>query len=56
MPRAAVQQASGDEEEAESLVADTSLDETATLPAEIGGSGFDVIPKGEHAVKASSEE
>lgn len=61
MPRAvdtaAAQQASGDEEEAEPLVAGASLDETATLPAELGRSGFDVVPEGQHAVlKTSSEE
>lgn len=60
MPRAAdaaaAQHASGDEEEAEPLVAGDSLDETATLPAEMGRSGFDVVPEGQHAVKASSEE
>jgi len=34
-----------DEEEREGL-----LDETATLPVDLGQSGFDVLPEGEHAI------
>lgn len=34
-----------DEEEREEL-----LDETAALPADLGQSGFDVLPEGEHAI------
>ena len=56
MPRAAdaaaAQQASGDEEEAEPLVTGASLDETATVPVEIGA----VVPEGQHAVNKGSFE
>ena len=34
-----------DEEEREVL-----LDETATLPVDLGQSGFDVLPEGEHVI------
>ncbi|KAJ6547386.1 hypothetical protein B0H19DRAFT_1211964 [Mycena capillaripes] len=36
--------------EAEGLLSAPALDETATLPADLGQSGFDVVPQGEHAV------
>jgi len=36
--------------EAEGLLSAPTLDETATLPADLGQSGFDVVPQGEHAV------
>ena len=49
---AAAQQASGDEEEAEPLVTGASLDETATVPVEIGA----VVPEGQHAVNKGSFE
>ena len=53
MPRAAdaaaAQQASGDEEEAESLVTGASLDETATVPVV-------VVPEDQHAVNKVSIE
>jgi len=39
-----------DPEEAEGLLAEPILDETATLPADLGQSGFDVVPQGQHAV------
>jgi len=38
-----------DEEEREGLLTGT-LDETAALPVDLGQSGFDVIPEGEHAI------
>ncbi|KAJ7738503.1 hypothetical protein DFH07DRAFT_870506 [Mycena maculata] len=38
-----------DPEEAEGLLS-PALDETATLPVDLGQSGFDVVPPGEHAV------
>ncbi|KAJ7489880.1 hypothetical protein B0H11DRAFT_2403111 [Mycena galericulata] len=38
-----------DPEEAEGLLSPV-LDETATLPADLGQSGFDVVPPGEHAI------
>jgi hypothetical protein len=38
-----------DEEEREGLLTPT-LDETAALPADLGQSGFDVVPAGEHAI------
>ncbi|KAJ7109202.1 hypothetical protein C8R44DRAFT_801891 [Mycena epipterygia] len=39
-----------DPEEAEGLLSSPILDETATLPADLGQSGFDVVPHGQHAV------
>ncbi|EKM83006.1 hypothetical protein AGABI1DRAFT_111536 [Agaricus bisporus var. burnettii JB137-S8] len=33
-----------------------SLDETATLPADLGQSGYDVVPEGQHAVLPSSRQ
>lgn len=36
------------EEEAEGLLSGP-LDETAALPADLGQSGYDVVPEGEHA-------
>ncbi|KAJ7940816.1 hypothetical protein B0H13DRAFT_2226163 [Mycena leptocephala] len=41
---------SADPEEAEGLLSAPALDETATLPADLGQSGFDVVPQGQHAV------
>ncbi|KAJ7752026.1 hypothetical protein B0H16DRAFT_1547144 [Mycena metata] len=41
---------SADLEEAEGLLSSPILDETATLPADLGQSGFDVIPQGQHAI------
>ncbi|KAF8162918.1 hypothetical protein B0H34DRAFT_693440 [Crassisporium funariophilum] len=38
-----------DEEEREGLLTNP-LDETAALPADLGLSGFDVVPEGEHAI------
>jgi hypothetical protein len=32
------------------LLLRSSLDETALLPADLGQSGFDVVPEGQHAV------
>lgn len=40
-------------EESQGLL-ETSLDETAALPADLGQSGFDVLPEGRHAVQSSS--
>ncbi|KAJ7046604.1 hypothetical protein C8F04DRAFT_1061091 [Mycena alexandri] len=42
--------ASADLEEAEGLLTSPILDETATLPADLGQSGFDVVPQGQHAI------
>ncbi|KAJ7172654.1 hypothetical protein C8R46DRAFT_1162035 [Mycena filopes] len=39
-----------DLEEAEGLLSSPTLDETATLPADLGQSGFDVVPQGQHAI------
>lgn len=36
-----------DEEEA---LLSGALDETATLPADLGQSGFDVVPQGQHVI------
>ncbi len=36
-----------DAEEAEGLLS-SPLDETATLPADLGQSGYDVVPDGQH--------
>ncbi|KAJ7685017.1 hypothetical protein DFH06DRAFT_1157146 [Mycena polygramma] len=41
---------SADPEEGEGLLSSPILDETATLPADLGQSGFDVVPQGQHAV------
>ena len=38
-----------DEEEREGLLSN-SLDETAILPADLGQSGFDVLPEGQHTL------
>ena len=38
-----------DEEEREVFLAGP-LDETATLPVDLGQSGFDVLPEGEHVI------
>jgi len=38
-----------DEEEREGLLTPT-LDETAALPVDLGQSGFDVVPTGQHAI------
>jgi len=38
-------------EEADALLASSRLDESATLPADLGQSGYDVLPSNEH-VKA----
>jgi hypothetical protein len=38
-----------DTEEAEGLLSSPILEETAALPANLGQSGFDVLPEGEHA-------
>ncbi|KAJ6546507.1 hypothetical protein DFH09DRAFT_1171218 [Mycena vulgaris] len=43
-----------DPEEAEGLLT-APLDETATLPADLGQSGFDVVPQGQHAIVQSSQ-
>jgi drug/metabolite transporter (DMT)-like permease len=40
---------SGDDEEAQGLLS-APIDETAALPADLGLSGYDVVPEGEHAV------
>lgn len=37
-----------DEEESEQLLSSSVLDETATLPADLGRSGFDVVPENQH--------
>ncbi|KAF9452244.1 hypothetical protein P691DRAFT_697467 [Macrolepiota fuliginosa MF-IS2] len=42
----------GDLEESQGLL-QQSLDETAALPADLGQSGYDVVPEGEHAVRHS---
>ncbi|KAK7043647.1 hypothetical protein VNI00_008258 [Paramarasmius palmivorus] len=38
-----------DPEEAEALLS-ASIDETAVLPADLGQSGYDVVPEGQHAI------
>jgi len=43
----------GDAEEAEGLLVSSPLDETAVLPADLGQSGYDVIPDGEHIIGLS---
>ncbi|KAG5354196.1 hypothetical protein C0989_003709 [Termitomyces sp. Mn162] len=37
-----------EDEEADALLSSSVLDETAALPADLGQSGFDVIPEGHH--------
>lgn len=39
-----------DVEESQGLLS-SSLDETAALPADLGQSGYDVVPEGQHAVQ-----
>jgi len=39
----------GDAEEGEGLLSSNILDETATLPADLGRGGFDNVPEGQHA-------
>jgi len=41
-----------DTEEAEGLLSSSTLDETATLPADLGQSGFDVVPEAQHVQPA----
>jgi len=52
MPRVSdvAPQPSGDAEEAEGLLAHSPLEETAILPADLGQSGYDVVPEGQHVV------
>ncbi|KAJ4488167.1 hypothetical protein J3R30DRAFT_3363644 [Lentinula aciculospora] len=45
---------SADPEEAEGLLSSSLLDETATLPADLGQGGFDAVPEGQHAVVPSN--
>lgn len=40
----------GDDEEAQGLLSGSQIDETATLPADLGQSGYDVLPQGEHVI------
>ncbi|KAF8968359.1 hypothetical protein BDZ97DRAFT_1800148 [Flammula alnicola] len=47
-PAAALVAREEDEEEREGLL--TTTDETAALPADLGQSGFDVVPEGQHAL------
>lgn len=48
IPGPSAPHAVGNVEESEALIRQ-SLDETATLPVDLGRSGFDVIPETEHA-------
>ncbi|KAL0579974.1 hypothetical protein V5O48_002058 [Marasmius crinis-equi] len=41
---------SDDPEEAEGLLSNSTIDETAVLPADLGQSGYDVVPEGQHAI------
>ncbi|KAG6844730.1 hypothetical protein H0H87_004350 [Tephrocybe sp. NHM501043] len=40
-----------EEDESDALLSSSVLDETATLPADLGQSGFDVIPEGHHLIQ-----
>ncbi|KAJ7090047.1 hypothetical protein C8R43DRAFT_1050460 [Mycena crocata] len=42
--------------EEEGLLSSPVLDETATLPADLGQSGFDVVPQGQHAVLKTASQ
>ncbi|KAJ2911939.1 hypothetical protein MD484_g8468, partial [Candolleomyces efflorescens] len=44
-----------DEEEREGLLSGT-LDETAALPADLGQSGYDVVPEGQHALATAANK
>ncbi|KAF8447916.1 hypothetical protein L210DRAFT_3527501 [Boletus edulis BED1] len=46
--------ATAEAEQAEALLAHSALDESATLPADLGQSGFDVLPADEH-VRAAED-
>jgi hypothetical protein len=48
-------QSSSDEEEAEGLLVSSHLDETAALPADLGQSGYDVIPDDEHIIGSKAK-
>ncbi|KAG7092283.1 hypothetical protein E1B28_008645 [Marasmius oreades] len=39
-----------DSEEGEALLFNSTLDETAVLPTDLGQSGYDVVPEGQHAI------
>lgn len=51
-PPSARAEREADLEEREVLLPST-LDETAVLPADLGQSGFDVVPEGQHALARS---
>jgi hypothetical protein len=53
VPTEATAQPEASPEEAEGLLS-SSLDETAALPADLGQSGFDVVPEGQHAQAAAA--
>ena len=50
VPRDAPVSARLEDEEREGLLSSTApLEETAALPADLGQSGYDVVPQGQHA-------
>lgn len=53
-PRPSVDGHTAGDEEAEGLLA-ASLEETATLPADLGQSGYDVVPEGQHVQAKPTE-
>jgi drug/metabolite transporter (DMT)-like permease len=57
MPRTAdfAGQPSGNAEEAEGLLISSHLDETAAFPADLGQSGYDVIPDDEHIIGSKTK-
>ncbi|KAJ3562173.1 hypothetical protein NP233_g9746 [Leucocoprinus birnbaumii] len=50
LPKPAADAVEREDEESQGLLR-PSLDETAALPADLGQSGFDVVPEGQHAVQ-----
>ena len=45
VPRTANSAAAGDADEERGLLAEQALEETAVLPADLGASGYDVVPQ-----------
>ena len=49
-PHADISAVPVEDEEAREGLLSSSLEETATLPVDLGQSGFDVLPEGEHVI------
>jgi len=56
LPKPIPETAAPEEDEESQVLLRQSLDETAALPADLGRSGFDVVPEGQHAVQQPSSK